>query len=199
MANHPHQDPRDAYWTDGDPTVPVFQRPAELDQLLALYRERRPRRVLEIGVYYGGTLRQWLRYARPGALVVGVDRFDIPRADPRGRAPAWAPKGVRLELITGDSADPATIAAARALGPYDWIHVDADHRYPAAARDWATAQELAAPGAVVVLHDIVACPVRHPEIEVPRLWAEIKAAGHRVAELVEDPGQPWGGLGVVAL
>lgn len=197
--NHPHQNPRDVYWTDGDLETPVFQRPAEFEQLLGLYRERKPRRVLEIGVYYGGTLKQWLRHARRGATVVGVDRFDIPRADPRGRARAWAPKGVKLELVAGDSGDVATIAAVQELAPFDWIYIDAGHLFQEVARDWAVYRTMAAPGAVVVLHDIVADPRYHPEIEVPRLWRQLKAEGYRTEEYVEDYGAPWGGLGVIFL
>lgn len=199
MANHPHQDPRDVYWTDGDPDVPVFQRPEEFDQLLALYRERKPRRVLEIGVYYGGSLKQWLRYARPGALVVAVDRFDIPRADPRGRMAAWVPKGVKLRTVAGDSGDPATIAQVQALGPYDWILIDADHTLPAVVRDWAIYRTMATRGAVMVFHDIVADPAAHPEIQVPELWRQIRAEGYRTEEIVQDYAAPWGGLGVVYL
>jgi cephalosporin hydroxylase len=197
--NHPYQSPGERYWTDGDQDVPVFQRPEELDQLLDRYRERKPRRVLEIGVYYGGTLKQWAQHARRGALVVGVDRFDIPRADPRERARTWARKGVRLELIEGDSGDPATVAQVQALGPFDWIMIDADHTLPAAVRDWTIYRTMAAPGAVVVFHDIVADPRFHPEIQVPELWRQIKAEGYRVEEIVHDYGAPWGGLGVVYL
>ncbi len=50
----------------------VLQVPSELARMVVLYRERKPRRVLEIGVWQGGTLREWIRNAPPGALIVAV-------------------------------------------------------------------------------------------------------------------------------
>jgi predicted O-methyltransferase YrrM len=198
MPNHPAQAPNCVYWSDGDDLTPVFQRPAEFDALLALYAERRPRRVLEVGTYYGGTLKQWIGRGAPGLRVVAVDHFHA-YYDPRPRAQVWADAaGAELHCLAGSSHDPATIAAAQALGLYDWIYIDADHVYRAAHADWLAYGPMCAPGGVVVLHDIVADPRHHPEIEVPRLWAEIKAE-HRTTEYVESYSAPWGGLGVVHL
>lgn len=191
--NHPAQDPNCTYWSDGDAETPVFQRPAEFERLLALYAERRPRRVLEVGTYYGGTLKQWLGRGEPD-LVVAVDLF-LPHYDPRARARAWQGASTALHFVQGDSRAPATVAAAHRFGPYDWVYIDADHWYEPARADWLNYGAMVAPGGVVVFHDIVADPRCHPEIEVPRLWAEIKAAWPTL-ELVEDYGAKWGGLGV---
>lgn len=196
MPNHPAQDPNDTYWSDGA-DVPVFQRPAEFDALLDLYRERAPRRVLEVGTYYGGTLRQWLRLAAPGAVVVSVDRYDIPDADNRYRYAEWTPDGVTLHAIVGDSHAMATLRAVDALGPFDWVFIDAGHSYHEVAADYRNYGAMLAPGAVIALHDIVADPARHPEIEVPRLWSEIRASGAQTVEYVQDYAAPWGGIGVV--
>jgi cephalosporin hydroxylase len=196
--NHPAQDPTCIYWTDGDAATPVFQRPAEFEQLLALYLQKRPLRVLEIGTYYGGTLKQWIGRGR-AERVVAVDLF-LPRYDPRPKAAEWAnANGVELTTLRGNSHDPAIVEAVRSMGPYDWIYIDADHVYDAAKSDWRNYGAMTAPGGCVVLHDIVACPRRHPEIEVSRLWAEIKAAWPHTLEFVEDAAAPWGGLGVVLL
>ncbi len=196
--NHPYQDPRETYWTDGDPDVPVFQRPAEFERLLALYRERRPRRVLEVGTYYGGTLKQWLRRARKGAHVVSIDSYAYRRADNRAKYADWTPKGVKLTALAGHSQDPAVIAQARALGPYDWIFIDADHTYDAVKADWLRYGAMAATGGVIIFHDIVADPRRHPEIQVPQLWREIQLSRqYTTHEIVQAYHVPWGGLGLV--
>jgi cephalosporin hydroxylase len=197
-VNHPAQDQACTYWTDGDASTPVFQRPAEFDALLALYRQRQPKRVLEIGTYYGGTLKQWIHAATP-ERVVSVDLF-LPHYDPRAKAAGWAATaGVDLIAIQGDSRDPAIIAQVAALGPFDWIVIDADHTYDAVAADWENHATQFRCGAAVVLHDIVACPQRHPEIDVPRFWNEFVKPNHRTLEFVEDYAAPWGGLGVVLL
>jgi cephalosporin hydroxylase len=153
---------------------------------------------LEVGTYYGGTLKQWI-YRGWAERVVAVDLF-LPRYDPRQKAAGWARmNGVELTTLQGNSHDPAIVDAVRSLGPFDWIYIDADHTYPAALCDWVTYGAMAAPGGCVVLHDVVACPRRHPEIEVPRLWANIKDDGWHTLEFVEDEAAPWGGLGVVLL
>lgn len=196
MANHPAQDPHAAYWSDGDPVVPVFQRPAEFDQLLAMYRQRRPRRILEIGTYYGGTLKQWLQHATRGAVVVSVDTYAIPQADNRRLYASWAKKGVAIHALEGRSDDPAIVAQVRDLGPYDWVLIDADHTLGAVSRDWQTYGPMCAPGGVIIFHDILDHPA-HPEIQVIHLWREIKASGAKTFEIVEDRAALWGGLGVV--
>jgi len=195
--NHPDQEPDQIYWTDGDAATPVFQRPGEAERLFALYTERAPKRVLEIGVYHGGTLKQWLQRGKP-ERVVAVDLF-LPRYDCRAKAAQWA-KAAGVELFTpqGSSHDPALIDDVAELGPYDWIYIDADHSYQAVAADWRNYAPLCAPGGVVLFHDIVACPVRHPEMGVPQLWAELKAA-YRTTEMVDDYTAKWAGLGVVWL
>lgn len=198
MANHPAQDPKAVYWRDDDPAVPVFQRPTEFEALLSIYRQRRPRRILEVGTYYGGTLKQWLKTAPPGAVVVSIDTYAHPQADNRHRYGEWTPAGVELSVLAGRSDDPAIIAAVQALAPFDWIFIDADHTYPAVCSDWYAYRAMAAPGAVVAFHDILT-HAAHPEIEVGRLWGEIIAAGYHTEVLIEDAAAKWGGIGVVYL
>jgi predicted O-methyltransferase YrrM len=195
LSNHPAQSRSDVYWTDGDATTPVFQRPTEFAQLLALFDERKPRRILEIGTYYGGTLKQWLTRGHTD-LVVSVDLFQN-HYDPRPKAAQWAAQSsVDVVFMQGNSHDPNLIEAVRSYGPFDWVYIDADHYYAPAKADWRNYGEMCAPGGIVALHDIVACPRVHPEIEVPRLWAEIKAE-FDTTEFVEDYGATWGGNGVV--
>jgi predicted O-methyltransferase YrrM len=196
--NHPKQDQKCVYWTDGDAEVPVFQHPAEMEWMLALYEHRQPARVLEVGSYFGGTLKQFIRRAQPGATVVSVDLYNMPFADNRHRYGDWAAEiGAQVVDIAGNSHGAETVARAAKYGPFDWLMIDGDHRYKAARADWEAYRELAAPGAVVPFHDIVDNPVAHPEIEVARLWAEIKAA-YRTDEIIAGNGK-WGGIGVVYL
>lgn len=196
MANHPKQQPDCAYWTDGDADVPVFQHPAEMEWLLAIYAERRPMRVLEVGSYFGGTLKQLVLRAQPGATVVSVDLYKFPYADNRHRYADWSSQsGATVVAIAGNSHDAETVARAAAYGPFDFILIDGDHRYGSARADWEAYRELVAPGGVVLFHDILDNRKAHPEIEVARLWAEIKA-DHITDEFIAGNGR-WGGLGVV--
>jgi len=66
-----------------DTPVPVLQNQSELAELIALYRDRKPKRTLEVGTYHGGTLYHWLRHAPRGATVVSVDSYTVPGVDNR--------------------------------------------------------------------------------------------------------------------
>jgi len=185
-----------------DTPVPVLQNQSELAELIALYRDRKPKRTLEVGTYHGGTLYHWLRHAPRGATVVSVDSYTVPGVDNRHLYQGWVPPHVFLHVIQGDSRDPHTVERAAEYGPYQWAFIDADHSYEAVKDDWENYGPLVDAGGVVCFHDI------NMEGEgVPRLWWEIRQ-GHKTAELVgeHEPGEaawglgpdtPWGGIGIV--
>jgi predicted O-methyltransferase YrrM len=172
--------------------VPIIQEEAEFSQLLGLYRERQPRRVLEVGTYAGGTLFHWLQNARPGALVVSLDLYED--KDNSDLYPRWTPPGVRCAVIRGDSRAEQTLAEARALGPYDWLFLDAGHKADEVRPDWANYRPLVAPGGLFCLHDVAVDPERLPTIQVAPLWQEIKR-DYATLEFCEGGS----GIGVVLL
>lgn len=179
--------------------VPIFQWAAEFEVLLDMYRERQPRRVLEIGTYHGGTLYHWLQNAVEDAVVVSVDSYKA-GVDNRRLYRSWLPsENVGLEVIEGNSRDPAVVTHVHAYGPYDWVFIDGGHFYHEVLADWELYGLTAGQGALVALHDILPPTVEHPEIEVARLWEDIKASGYETVEIVADPGADWGGIGVVYL
>ena len=178
--------------------VRAHQRTAEFDQLVELFKDRQPLRVLEIGTYEGGTLYHWLQNAPDGAVVVSVDDYRM-GVDNRALYPSWTPGWVTIRVFCGDSHDPSIVEAVAENGPYDFVFIDADHSYGAVKADWAMCREMCAPGAVVAFHDILPPSAAHPEIEVSVLWEEIKAGGYETCEFVADRSAPWGGIGVVFL
>lgn len=178
--------------------VPIFQWEREFSVLLAIYRVKAPRRVLEVGTYYGGTLYHWLTNVRPEAIVVSIDSYAA-GVDNRSLYADWAPPGVAVHAIEGDSHAPETVAQAAEHGPYDWLFIDAGHSYDEVKADWDAYVPLCAPAATVVFHDILPPSAQHPEIEVETLWREIQRGGYVTQEIVADPEAPWGGLGVIYL
>ena len=173
--------------------VPCLQREAEFTQLLDLYRERKPLSVLEIGTYYGGTLYHWLQNATPGAMVVSVDSYatDI---DNRHLYPEWTPEDVTLRVVEGDTRAPSTLAEVREYSDsYDWIFIDAGHRYEEVKNDWETFGELVAEGGLVCFHD-----VNYPD--VARLYSEIRSEPFSVTEeIIAAPWEEWHGIGCVLM
>jgi hypothetical protein len=109
----------------------------------------------------------------------------------------WVPDGVSLQVIAGKSAAESTVTQAKAWAPYDFIFIDAGHYYTEVRADWDAYLPLAQKGAVVAFHDILTHS-EHPEIEVGRLWAEVKE-DFETEEIVANPDAAWGGIGVVRL
>jgi cephalosporin hydroxylase len=175
--------------------VPVYQWESEFAVVLELYRRFKPKRVLEIGTYYGGTLYHWLQNAQPGAQVISLDSYAV-GVDNREQYPDWVPDGVLLDIVAGDSRDPQVIEYIRERAPYDWIFIDAGHYLHEVTSDWNTYGPMALPGGVVLFHDILPPTQAHPEIEVAALWEAIKRT-HRTFEVVADRDAEWGGIGCV--
>lgn len=84
------------------------------------YRDR-PVRMLEIGVFRGGSLRMWKQYFHPDSTIVGVD------IDPSCSAHEIADKNVFVRI--GSQADPSFLAAVNGeFGPFDIILDDGSHK-----------------------------------------------------------------------
>lgn len=173
--------------------VPIIQEEAEFSQLLDLYRERAPKRVLEIGVYAGGTLFHWLQNATPGTTVVGVDDCGY---DNRHLYEDWYdPTQVSLVRVCGDTRDLDVRAQVAQHGLYDWMFIDAGHLDEEVRADWANYSLMTTRPAVVAFHDIL----EHeglPRIQVFKLWAELKER-YRYEEIIAE--QPSSGIGVLYL
>jgi predicted O-methyltransferase YrrM len=194
IISTPHQE-RDTLYFHSTPTpVPIFQREWEFAQLLRIYEARAPGAALEIGTFHGGTLYHWLRLARPNTIVVSVDSYAA-GVDNRHRYAHWTPAGVTLHTLAGNSRDPSIIAQVRALGPFDFVFIDAGHLEHEVQADWEHFGAMCVSGGVVALHDIM--PAAVDWIEVDRVWERIQHQGYMTQELVCAPDLDWGGIGCV--
>ncbi len=167
------------------PNVETAQDAFELERLLVLVDEFDPRRILEIGVWHGGTLWHWLQ---SGRTVVGVDDTMYDADDWR----SWADTaGAELTLIQGDSRDGIVIARVAEHAPFDLLFIDAAHDYASVRADWLNFRTLVAPGGLVVFHDIA------PRLDygVSELWAQIKSDARTIEIHAGTPG--YCGIGVL--
>jgi len=84
------------------------------------YRNR-PVRMLEIGVYRGGSLRMWKKYFHPESTIVGID------IDKSCKAHESADQNVHVRI--GSQADPAFLKKVTTeFGPFDIILDDGSHK-----------------------------------------------------------------------
>ena len=175
-----------------DGVFELLQVKSEIEPVLDIYRARKPRRVLEIGCWDGGTIQLWLQNSHV-ELLAAVDLNHWNRDAYQGWSPA-----TQIVLHTGSSLDQPAKDFIAANGPYDWVMIDGDHSDEAVRSDYAACAPYAK-GGVVVLHDIT--PAGGAGYAAPRvLLDELEAAGAPVERFEEDNRDPWThGLGVVYL
>lgn len=187
-------------------TGPLLRQvPEEFDRLREIFIERQPKRILEIGVWNGATLWEWVTNAPSGATVVAVDYFaeDVP-VEARKAFHDWRPDAC-LVSIAGDSTSMTTVGKVLKWAPYDWVFIDGSHVLADVESDWLMYGGMVRNG-VVAFHDVA--PHTRPgfDSEAPLLWEQIKNApsvvvgdprSYRTEEIIADPPQGWGGIGIV--
>jgi len=182
--------------TDEAPFYGIGQHPDELARARDLYFAEKPRRVLEIGVWHGGTLREWLTHAQPKAVVVAVD----PSHENPDKYDEWKKPDTTLIVIVGHSQDNHIAREIKNAGPYDWVFIDGDHSDAGVSADVELALSELRPGGLILLHDIVAdgYPETGPRMVLNRLRGE----GFEIDEIVEPlpdwfPPNLGHGIGVI--
>lgn len=163
----------------------------ELSILLAfLARTSIPALIIELGYGDGGLA--WALRQLPSQPTVLSVTLPNPVTDAYRTAPTS-----RQHIIPGDTQDPATHQAVISwLGDQraDLLIIDADHKYDSALQDWIAYSPLVKPTGLVMFHDI-AMAIGYPEVQVHRLWQELKA-DHYVTEIVSNPSG-LAGIGLV--
>lgn len=178
--------------------VPIFQDELELEALLKRVRDLGPKRILEVGSLYGGTLWRWM-YEFCGATVVSVDLIADNNEHPkenilecRKHWERWAIDLMcLLHYYVGPSDHPEILRAAKKHAPYDFIFIDGGHKYDEISADFRNYWPMLRPGGLMAFHD-VGYPESNRKIHVGRWWQEIKKSGdYRTEEFITRPNE-WG-------
>jgi predicted O-methyltransferase YrrM len=156
------------------------QMRVEIDSLIELYKNSGVTSYLEIGARYGDSFFEMMRALPKGSKGVcvdlpgnvwgteGTEKF-LKKACEKLRG-----LGYEIEMILGDSTDPAIIKQVEKLGPFDGALIDGDHRYKGVKTDYLNYAKFCEK--LVAFHDIVGHGQRHDKnnyVEVPKFWAEI--------------------------
>ena len=168
------------------------QHPSEIEFLIGLAEEVRPKKVLEIGT---GTGTVSTLFALKGATaVVTLDIRDPDRTPPD----IWVwdrPEfgvGDQIGRMVGDSHDPLVRGAL--TDAYDLVLIDGDHSYEGGKMDWEWYGPMAP---VVGMHDIAgysAPEYQGPEDWFPRVFWRDQLANPdgRLAECSDVESGGWG-------
>jgi len=179
--------------------VSIYQKPEEFLPILEIFKERKPRSILEIGTYAGGSLYHWLSNASPDSHIASVDPYHDPAVDNRHLYDDWCAPGVTQTAIQGYSQHKDTLEQLEQFAPFDWVFIDGCHEYIIVSQDWRNSLRLSSPTGIIVLDDIITHPLYRVFHQVSRLWKEIQMAEYITHEYIADPNQRWGGLGLVYL
>jgi len=175
-------------------TTGRYQILAEIDALVDVFNGAGVRSYLEIGSKFGGSLWRVGKSLPKGSRVISVD---LGRNGPSLPACIAQLKhdGYDARLIAGDSTDPAIIAQAAKLGPYDACFIDANHKKSYVESDWKHYGPMAK---LVAFHDIGWGRVSETpnRIDVPVVWDVIKEQ-YRHKEFLFDPSGNHNGIGVL--
>jgi predicted O-methyltransferase YrrM len=176
----------------GDRPILVAQVRSEFVQLGKLLQESAPRRSLEIGTNYGGTLFLLCTISPSDAKIISLDLPFGPFGGgyPKRRIPLYRRfrrGGQQLHLLRADShAQKTKDRVLQILGgeKLDYLFLDGDHTYEGVSSDFEMYAPLVRSGGMVAFHDIV---TYRPETkcQVGQFWREVKGRyAHR--EFIEE-------------
>lgn len=167
-----------------DEKINETQIVSEFTELLNIYKELKPTKILEIGSLTGRALRHFMHHAQPNSIVISID---LPVRDFCGpydyrvkeqehnysvEWPKWAKENkIKLYLIKGMSQDEKSLNTAKKItSDLDFLFIDGNHFYEYVKRDLQMYGPLVRKGGIIALHDIGYAE----EGGVHKLWDEIK-------------------------
>ena len=173
----------------------VQQRVEEFCVVAGVLLALRPRHVLEIGVYGGGSFALWCALA--SGRKIGIDSGSI-GGPIHQRLPDFQARFGDVRLIKADSHAPATreqVVAMLEGEPLDFLFIDGDHTVAGVRADYEMYGPLVRPGGWIGLHDITESDY-HKGMNAggsAEHWAGLEAA-RKVSVDWRDPGF---GIGLV--
>jgi predicted O-methyltransferase YrrM len=182
-----------------DRPILMGQVRSEILQLAKLLQANPPKRSLEIGTNYGGTLFLLCTISPPDAKIISVDlpsgRFG--GGYPRRKAPLFrkfVTGDQELHLLRADSHSLRTKDRVMQIldgEKLDYIFIDADHTYAGVQRDFEMYSPLVRSGGIIAFHDIVTHEQK-TECQVEQFWNEVKHRykHHEIIQEVKEGSLP---------
>ena len=171
------------------------------DEIVALAErvaDLKPRRVLEIGTYKGGTALIWAQLA--SERVITCDLMPMERRGPLIQAFPPPTSDCQVVLMTGDSHSQAfrergepELAGKRV----DLLFIDGDHSTEGVRLDYEMYRDLVRPGGLIAFHDIVEDQPLAGN-RVYDFWRKVRDQPGAF-ELVGAPDQCGYGIGVLVV
>lgn len=182
-----------------DRPILMAQVRSEILELAKTLEAFGPKRSLEIGTNYGGTLFLLCNLSPSDARIISVDLPSGPFGGgyPRRKAPLFRlfPRGhQKLHLLRADSHSAETKECVLNIlegEKLDYLFLDGDHTYSGVKMDFQMYSPLVRSGGIVAFHDIVTYK-RDSNCQVERFWREVKHQyrHHEIIEAVSEGSKP---------
>lgn len=163
--------------------VTILQNEWEFKNLLDIYKTLRPKNILEIGTFFGGTLWHWLKYDTDKKIekMICLD-YPVPSSDDRYEEmiqskQKWndwlkdSNKDIFFFLISEDSKSPEAYKKIESIfrnKDIDLLFIDGGHDYETVSSDFEKYSPFVRKNGLIVFHDVVGCG------EVKDYWNKIK-------------------------
>ena len=134
--------------------IGVQQRVEEFCVVAGVLLALKPRHILEIGVYGGGSFALWCTLAN--GTKIGIDSGSI-GGPIHQRLGDFQARFGDVRLIKGNSHDASTLEQVKEMlagEPLDFLFIDGDHTLQGVQQDYAMYAPLVRPGGWIGLHDI---------------------------------------------
>jgi predicted O-methyltransferase YrrM len=182
---------------------PIMQDEREIAALCDLLKAEGVRSYLEVGSKHGGALWRVAEALPKGSRIVSVD---LPGGTKLWKESEGSLKacheamqrdlGHEAHCLWGNSRDAKIIDQVRALGPFDAVLIDGDHRREGVLADWETYGPMCR---IVAFHDVAwfrAATWEGTRIDVGDMWNHLRPQ-YRHIEFRFDESFKNNGIGVL--
>lgn len=183
--------------------IKLYQKKNEIIEFIKLYSRSKPKIILEIGTYDGGTLSFLSKFASPDATIITMD-LPLVR-DGAGYSPTKIPfyksfksQNQKIYFIRDNSRSISTIEKVKKIindKQIDVLFIDGDHSYEGVKRDFKNYSPFVKRGGLIAFHDIVDHPLEL-NCKVYDFWNEIKKK-YEYQEFISETHEKWAGIGII--
>ena len=170
----------------------VIQSPVEYVQWIQMLLDLKPKRFLELGIAYAGTLYGHIQTLAEGGTYVAIElNKDFETLYHHGEAYSWLTPEQTLNILYRDSGECVDEVMRLTGGELlDAIFVDAGHEYEEVSTEFTLYSPLLRPGGLMGFHDILNRTDR--TLGSQYLWREVERAfpGH-TTYFLEHHNDPW--------
>jgi len=184
-------------------TIMPIQIKSEIEKLISVLNNQKPKAVMEIGTANGGTL--FLLCQAAATSDAKIISLDLLGGEFGGELfPSWkepfyqnfSKKNQQLSLIRADSHDSKTFKKVKQIlgtKKLDFLLIDGDHEYEGVKKDFLMYGKLVSPSGIIAFHDINPGP-KEEVGGVPTFWKEI-AGKYPSFEIIDDGRSGSYGIG----